>query len=387
MIMAIFLCLVGASYDHRVQNRQIIDEINFQPMIKMDDAKFKDWLERWQKFIFNYAPNQSCSNEMGEDMGWVISPMMGGLYYGYLATKNPKLLDFFVDCTDAWLARAVVEPDGYIGWPKIGAAGTNVDHLDDFYADSMLGEAMLLQYVVLISDQILKTPSLEEKFSAEAKNYIKLAEQMFEKWDKRGAWRSTPDGGMVTVVLPFGIDKKTGTWTEGYEKRNSPEIGFSHPNNKGSVIAGWLLAMFDVTNKPIYKERAEKWFRVVKSRIKLNDDGTFRIWKYWEPAGQWDYKAYVFPKHWIYVHPNAAYYGIDVDSIVAAYQHGIVFDRHDIERLIFTALADKYYWGALVPYNNTIQKKFEQENDPDSWGGLSDTPWYLALQMGVEVFP
>jgi hypothetical protein len=387
LIAASILCLIALSHDQRVQNRAIGGEINFQPMVKMDDAKFKDWRARWQKFILSYVPSQSCNIEMGEDMGWVMSPMMAGLYYGYMATRDPKLVELFVNCTDSWLGRAVVEPDGYIGWPKVGAAGTNVDHLDNYYADSLLGEAMLLQYVVLISDQILKTPSLEEKFSAKAINYIKLAEQMFEKWDGRGAWRNTTGGGIITVVLPFGIDDKTGSWTEGYEKRNALDIGFSHPDNKANTIACWLLAMFDVTHKPIYKERAEKWFRLMKSRMTLNDDGTFRVWNYWEPAGPWDYWAYVFPKHWTFVHPNAAYYAIDVDSVVNAYQHGIVFDRRDIERLIITALADKYYWNALVPYNNAIQKKFEQDNNPNGWSGLVDTPWYLALQMGVEVFP
>lgn len=387
LIAVSVLCLIAISHDQKVQNKALGGETNFQPMVKMDDAKFKDWRARWQKFILGYVPSQSCNKEMGEDMGWVVSPMMAGLYYGYMATKDPKLVELFVDCTDSWLDRAVMEPDGFIGWPKVGAAGTNVDHLDNYYADSILGEAMLLKYVVLISDQILKTPSFEEKFAAKARNYIKLAEQIFEKWDRRGAWRNTTGGGMITVVLPFGIEEKTGSWTEGYEKRNALNIGFSHPDNKANTIASWLLAMFDVTHKPIYKERAEKWFRLMKSRMKLNDDGTFRIWNYWEPAGPWDYRGYVFPKHWTFVHPNAGYYAIDVESIVNAYQHGIVFDRRDIEKLIHTALADKYYWIALVPYNNAIQKQFEQDNDPNGWSGLFDTPWYLALQMGVEVFP
>ena len=97
-------------------------------------------------------------------------------------------------CTDSWIKRGIVEPDGYVGWPKVGAAGTNVDHLDEFYADSLLGEAMVLQYVVRMSDEILEDALLlQEKFGARARTYIALAERVFEKWDKRGAWRDTAE--------------------------------------------------------------------------------------------------------------------------------------------------------------------------------------------------
>ena len=37
-------------------------------------------------------------------------------------------------------------------------------------------------------------------------------------------------------------------------------------------------------------------------------------------------------------------------------------------------------WTALVPYDETLRKVFEANHDPDSWGGLATTPWYLALR-------
>ena len=72
-------------------------------------------------------------------------------------------------------------------------------------------------------------------------------------------------------------------------------MGFSHQDNKANLIANWLLAMFDATAKPVYRERAEKWFQVMKSRMKLKHDGTYEIWNYWEPAGAWDYKSTACP--------------------------------------------------------------------------------------------
>ena len=67
---------------------------------------------------------------------------------------------------------------------------------------------------------------------------------------------------------------------------------------------------------------------------------------------------------------------------MTAYEAHVVFDRNDIEHLVATALEHKRYWTALVPYSRAVQHDFEEHEDPDSWGGLWETPWYLALQAG-----
>jgi hypothetical protein len=141
------------------------------------------------------------------------------------------------------------------------------------------------------------------------------------------------------------------------------------------------LAKFDTTQKPMYRDRAEKWFRVMKSRMELKPDGTYGIWSYWEPAGSWDYRSNGMPKHWIGVHPKAGYYDIDVEAIVAAYEHGSIFNTDDINHLIATALVERRYWIALVPYDHTIQKEFEDTSDPGTWHGLYRAPWYLTLEL------
>ena len=349
-------------------------------MVKMDDAKFNDWLARWQKHIIDDARNRYCDKAMGEDIAWLMTPFFDGFYYGYMATGDVKWARMLMDWTDSWVKRAVKEPDGRLGWPSAKAAGTKVDNLDDFYADSMLSDAMVLRAVVLMAAEIRKTPALRAKYAAKADGYLKLAEQTYQKWDRRGGWRETNDGGSISVVLPFGIDGKRSAWTAGYATRNAAGNGFSHPDNKANLVARWLLAMSDATGKPIYRERAERWFKLMKSRMKLKADGTYEIWNYWQPAGPWDYKPDGSTKHWVGVHPNPGYYQIDVAAIVDAYQHGLVFSRRDIHRLVATALAEKRYWDALVPYSAEIQGKFEESMKPESWGGLSAVPQYLMLQ-------
>ena len=155
---------------------------------------------------------------------------------------------------------------------------------------------------------------------------------MFTKWDHRGCSREIATGG-VWVVPTFGIDKQTHQWTAGYERRTTD--GFTLPANKQNAIALWLLALGDVTSKPIYRQRAKQWWETMKSRIRPRDD-KYVIWNYWDPAGPWDYKPDGSPKHWIGVHPNGGYYAIDVGGIAIAHEHGLVFEQADIERLVAT---------------------------------------------------
>src|SRR4029077_7296935 len=99
------------------------------------------------------------------------------------------------------------------------------------------------------------------KWNQKAQDYLKLASETFEKWDSRGCWREVKEGGLW-VVPHFGISAQTGKWSEGYADRN--QDGFSNPANKQNHIARWLLAMHDVTRKASYRERAEKWFQLMK---------------------------------------------------------------------------------------------------------------------------
>jgi len=367
----------------------------------IDTEIARDWQGRWERNILQKSQNNPyCDTEMGEELGWLVSPFLNGFYYGYLATDDPKWVERLIDWTDSCLKRGVPEPDGYIGWPKTDPGGARADDLN---ADSMLGEAMMLRPVVLMAEAILRTPALDARWGDKARGYIEVAERAFLKWDSRDCWREVAAGG-IWVEPPFGIDRSTGRWTEGFARRKTG--GFSLPDNKENHIARWLIAMFDVTKKPVYRERSEKWWQLMKSRMKTRDNGKHLVWNYWEPAGPWDFKSDGSPRHWIGVHPNGGYYDIDVEGIVAAFEHGLVFSREDINRLIATnrdfmwnqkIQGAKFQridggppdprwkdtpgvlWEALVPYDETLREVFVSNHRPDSWGGLSATPWFLAL--------
>ena len=372
-----------------------------QPRPPLDPALVRDWLGRWEKYILGSARQRYCDKEMGEELGWLVSPFLNGFYYGYLATSDIVWVERLIDWADAFIKRGVKEPDGFVGWPKADGASTSA--MPGLFTDNMLGEAMALRPLVLMADTIQKTPVLKAKHAAAAQAYVALAETTFEKWDARACWRETKSGG-VWVVPPFGLDDKTKDWTDGYARRKTD--GFSHPANKQNAIASWLLALHDVTGKDVYGQRAEKWFGEMKSRMRVRD-GKYLVWNYWDPAGPWDTKPDGTLKHWVGVHPNGGYYAVDVEGIVAAFEHGLVFDQRDIERLIATNRdfmwnhrvqgaafgridggkpdarwkdSPGVLWTALVRHDAKLRAVFEANHKPDSWGGLSATPKYLAMR-------
>jgi hypothetical protein len=343
---------------------------------------------------------------MGEELGWLVSPFLSGFYYGYRATGDRQWLALLADWTDAVLQRAQKEPDGFLGWPKGDGGG---HESAEYLADSILGEAMMFRPVVLAAAEINKNPALAGKWGDRARVYLATAGQMFQKWEARGCWRSVKEGGFW-VVPQFGVDRKSpGQWSAGYKDRLTE--GFTNPANKQNLIARFLVSLYDVTGMAVYRTRAEAWWRIMRSRLATREDGKYYVWNYWEPGGAWDYDAGGAPRHWIGVHPNGGYYQLDLEGIVEGFEHGLAFARSDIDRLIATdrdfmwnqkmddpkfqridgGSADSRWkdqpgvlWTALTPYDATLRKLFLATHKPDSWAGLSATPWALSTRCALN---
>jgi hypothetical protein len=243
--------------------------------VVFDAALAQDWRTRWEEHILrtiNNRDNRYCDRELGEEIGWLISPFLNAFYQDYLATHDLQWVGHMADWAEAWISRGVKEPDGFIGWPKRGTCGLLER---DFLTDSLVGEAMGFRPLVRMAREIMKVPALNEKFGAHAEAWLTLAARTFEKWDARGCWREV-NGGGLWVVPAFGLDPKTGGWTDAYARRTTD--GFSNPDNKQHHVARWLLALHDATGKPVYRERAEKWFQLMKSRMKTQADGKYFVW-------------------------------------------------------------------------------------------------------------
>ncbi len=72
------------------------------------------------------ARNRYCDRELGEEIGWRVSPFKSGFLEGYQATHDTKWLDLLVDWGDSWIAGGVQEPDGFTGFRRpLGGSGSS----------------------------------------------------------------------------------------------------------------------------------------------------------------------------------------------------------------------------------------------------------------------
>ena len=217
---------------------------------------------------------------------------------------------------------------------------------------------MFLRPMVLMAGEILKTPALKEKYGAKAEEYIKLSEQMFEKWDSRGAWRETKEGGLWVVPL-FGFDPKTGKWTEGYEQRKKE--GFSLPDNKQNFIA-------HVADRHVRRDAQTDLPRAGREVVPRDEVphetprqrqifrlGLLGSGRAMGPQGGWlsealDGRAPERP-----VLPG----GCRRDR--GAYEHGLVFTKEDIARLIATNR--DFMWNHQIEHAK-FQRIDGEKSDP-----------------------
>ncbi len=327
-------------------------------------AKVSEWMEAWERAILSGARRRYCDTETGEELGWLMSPFLSGYASAFAFTGEDRWMERLSDWSRAWLERGVVEPDGQVGWPKRGSGGS----LEQGYrTDSLLGEAMAFRPLVSMAARIQRDAAWKKRWGMEAGRWVEAAERCFAKWEARGAWREVALGG-VWVVPEFGLEDDGKQWTKGYERRMS--TGFTHPANKQNHIARSLLALYRATGREVYRDRAAAWWRVMKSRIRRVDEGRRWVWNYWDPAGPWDYEASGKPRHWVGVHPNGGYYGIDVEGIVEAFEHGLVFERADLDSLVTTQL--DFMWDGRVK-----GAKFSRLDGGPVDSGLKDSPGVL----------
>ncbi len=377
---------------------------SFTTLTPLSTTLWNDWYTLWDENIqsdydWQLTPGMLVSGYsdyggMGENLDWQLAPVLTGFYYGFMATSNTEYVNEMVTFVDDLISLETIEPDGYPGWPATTAGGvTGTDDLDWYYGDSMLGEAAAFRPIVLMACQMVTNPALKDviysgtgqTYSVIGQSYLALAETLYRKWVWRGGWRDTDPtyypGGMISVMLPEGMDPATGykTWItnpatnwpdspgqNSYTSANeygpvwiaqAINNGMSTPTNYNDEISLWLLAMWDATGNPEYQLRASKWLTYLKNyRMTLEDEWTSGldgagdlIWNYWEPAGSWDFIANQAQnalydnngigntKTWYGLHPNNGYYWIDTQCAVAAFEHGVVFNESDITTLVTDA--------------------------------------------------
>ena len=302
----------------------------------------------------------------GEGFCWHAASAANNFVTGYLAYEDTAWLDYGVQYFD-WLVGLMAEaPDGYKGWIGPFIYDKSV------WCDVHVGDAILVNPMLRFAEVVLSDELLTEKYGVAANGYVALAQKhLIEKWATRGTWH---EDGPYGVYASWDRYFKPGDLSE-WRDIEIAKSNLSLPFNKQFDMAIAALRLWRITGDEQYRDKAERTFRLMKSRIRLVDD--HYVWNYWEPLGSWD-AGQEDLRHWVNVHPYRNYQSGEVSDIVEAYHSGIVFDKQDIERIIRTNLG--VMWNG-----DKDNPKWRNSNDtgpwepppppPKGWKGRAGTLW------------
>lgn len=302
----------------------------------------------------------------GEGFCWHAAYSANDFVTGYLAYDDTTWLDQGVRYFDWLVGLMATAPDGYKGWigPYI--------YDKKVWCDVHVGDAILVNPMLRFAKVVLDDEVLRKKYGDKAQSYVALAKKhLIEKWDTRGTWHEDGPYGSYASWNRYLAPGDLSEW------RNL-EVGkstLSLPFNKQFDMGIANLRLWRITGEDVYRERAERIFRLAKSRMRLVDDRL--TWNYWEPLGVWDVEGNDL-RHWVNVHPYRNYQAGEVENIVEAYHSGIVFDRVDIERMIRTNLKVMWNGDADNPKwrNSDAEGPWEAPPPPPKgWKGWAGTLW------------
>ncbi len=206
----------------------------------------------------------------------------------------------------------------------------------------------------------MRDPKLKAKYGAKVEQYVKLAKRdFFEKWDARGTWHEDGPYGVYVQWDKFGVPGQYRNWT--FKADYAANSEWTLPFNKQIDVGVVAIRIWQITGEEKYKQRAEKLFGFMKSRMQRYKDELH--WNYWEPGGQWDLPGGKQSIHWIGVHPERNYQSGEVVNILKAYNAGIVFTEADLQGIVNTNL--KLMW------NGDEQKPLFANSNADLKGALT----------------
>lgn len=377
--------------------------------VKVDDPKDRQVLEGFLKHAGQvsetlteaYAKKQAA--EDAESYCWVVLKYQHLPLTAYRLSGNEKYLDLFVACFKNLRAAMTQDGQGFWGWYGKPLPGFQDPKQPDFKTDVIISDYRAIRVLAEFVETVDAEPALREKYAGPRAEYLELLEKhLAKKWPARG---NSADLGAHGAI--FRAEKGL----------KDVKADLTKPHNKHAILIHGLLALHRVTGKEEYLRTAVSLGVRFKHCLTLKD-GHYE-WNYWDPAGAWD----VHPtdpakwKHWIGVEHKGGYYSSTLSQAVDLYQHGLVFDRTDLDRFLKTQMekcwngdavtpkwarvdgttSDKYMQGdylcgALAPFHEKLEtflyagarQEERVKNAANSWqGGVVADDWiaskYLAL--------
>jgi hypothetical protein len=357
-----------------------------------------------------------------EDITWVASKYIRMPLIAAGLTGETTYLDEFVKRMDALYGCLETGPDGFSGWYGLPLELFRDPAQPDRKVDVMLTSFVMAGVSAEFARTVQADPALAARYREPLERYLALAENhLVKKWEARGNYNPhllPLTKGELEGVLPLTKGELEGV-NMGAVYITHPGLAptkahLTQPHNKHSKIIRALLNLYAATQKDEYLIKAVKLGTRFKRCLTLVE-GHYE-WHYWDPAGPWD----VHPedpnrwKHWIGAEHKGGYYSLSLSQAVLLYEHGLVFDRTDIERFVKTQttvcwngdlhapkwfrvngqpMEESYLCSALAPFNESVyemafgaqaQQERLKHKDHGWHGGVIAGDW---LEFKYLIFP
>jgi hypothetical protein len=250
------------------------------------------------------STTRPADNDYG-GIAWGDSYVMASLAEMLAATGNARYADMFIQVADHVLkARDNLHNlrDEYRG--TVNPAWGSMKYSNGKRHVWAVHTGMICEPLARFAGVVRKDPKLKDKYSAKADEYLTAAQQA------------------VAVHEP---DYRPGPGKdEAYLYGHVNQIHL--PLNMQNALARAWIYIDDATGKPEHRDQISRLARFFKNRLRVQPDGAL-AWEYRPPL---DGPGTNFE--------DVSHGSINADFLVLCYEHGVVFDRKDIDGLEKTLL-------------------------------------------------
>jgi hypothetical protein len=243
--------------------------------------------------------------EQGGEIAWGESYLLSSLVEMVSATSDNTYAGLAVKLSD-WISKSRDDrhnrTDEIRG--KVMPAWSSTNYSGGKRFAWAVHTGMIVAPIAKFGAVVRKNPYLESRWGDDAARLLKIAREAAAAHDDEYRDGPGPDEGYI--------------WCP-YLKKHLPL------NMQNALARAWL-AIDDATGVPKYRERTARLARFLKNRMRKAEDGAY-VWAYWPPLEGTTDKF-----------EDISHASINVDFMVLCREHGLVFDRSDLDRVQKTLL-------------------------------------------------